>query len=142
MGAELVDCPACGATNRLGGDAGKRVPRCGRCRAYLPWVVSVTESTFDREIEAGVPVLVDFWADWCGPCHAVAPVLEEVAREKAGRLKVVKVDVDAHPGLQNRFRVSGIPTLILFRDGEAVDRVSGALPKGALLKRFGPHLEG
>jgi thioredoxin len=102
--------------------------------------VVANDAAFAREIAAPVPVLVDFWAPWCGPCRVVAPVLEELANELAGRLKIVKLNVDENPATAGGFRIEGIPTLILFRDGQPVERIVGALPKQALLARIQPHL--
>jgi thioredoxin 2 len=116
------------------------VPRCPHCRAPLAWIVAADGSSFAAETTAVVPVLVDFWAAWCGPCRAVAPVLEALARDHAGRLKVVKVDVDAAPGLAARFGVASIPTLVVIRDGGEVDRVVGALPRPQLERRLASHL--
>ncbi|TAK21408.1 MAG: thioredoxin [Chloroflexota bacterium] len=103
--------------------------------------IQVTERTFEREVlQPAVPVLVDFWASWCPSCRALAPALDEVSREEADRLKVVKIDVDRDPVLADRYGVDGLPTLILFQHGREVGRVVGALPKHALLAHFGKHL--
>ena len=88
----------------------------------------------------GLPVLVDFYADWCGPCHAMAPVLQQVARAHTGRVRVVKVDVDKNPAAAQQYRVQGIPTLILFKNGQPVWRQSGAVPAEALGRALAPHL--
>ena len=100
-------------------------------------VVTVTDATFATEIEghAGVAV-VDLWATWCGPCRMIAPMLEELAGEFAGKVKVAKLDVDANPAISQRFNVRSIPTLLFFKDGKLVDQVVGALPKPALTERF------
>jgi thioredoxin 1 len=103
--------------------------------------ITVSDDTFDRSVlEAKVPVLVDFWAPWCGPCRMVAPVLEDLARELAGRVLVAKVNTDEHQEQALRYGVQGIPTLIIFQDGQEVDRVVGALPKAALKARLEPRL--
>lgn len=140
MEDKVAVCPACGARNRLSGSSAIRVPVCGKCGSRLPWLTTAGEATFAEEIKAPVPVLVDFWAEWCGPCRMVGPVLEELSRDLAGRLKVVKVNVDQNPAVAQRFRVMSIPTMILFRDGRQVDTMVGALPKGALLDRLQPYL--
>ena len=96
-------------------------------------IIHLSDTTFADQVESSdLPVLVDFWADWCGPCHAVAPILEELAEEMGDRVRFAKLDVDQNQALTTEFGVSSIPTLLLFRDGQVTDRAIGALPKGAL----------
>ena len=140
----LATCPECGAKNRLKApsQAGSDViPVCGRCGTALPWLVSATDATFSREISGSLPVLVDFWAEWCGPCRMIAPVLEEVSQVLAGRLKVVKLNVDENPQTAGLYRVQSIPMMTVFKGGTPVDTFIGAVPKGALLERLRPHLD-
>jgi thioredoxin 1 len=100
----------------------------------------VTDDSFSQDVlSSSTPVLVDFWATWCGPCKMIAPVLEEIAAEKAGELKVVKLDVDANPATARDFQVVSIPTLILFKDGAPVKRIVGAKGKAALLREIADH---
>ncbi len=96
--------------------------------------------TFTAETAASVPVVVDFWAAWCGPCRMISPVLEDLAKRHVGHLKVVKVDVDANPGFATRFGAQSIPLLVVIQDGKEVDRVVGALPRAALEQRLRPVL--
>ncbi len=99
---------------------------------------AVTETTFEQEvIQSEIPVIVDFWAEWCGPCHAVSPVLDRIAEERDGELKVVKVNIDEERGLSDRYGIASIPTMILFRDGEPSAAVIGAQPKGAIERTLG-----
>ena len=103
--------------------------------------VAVADETFEAEvIQAELPVLTDFWANWCGPCHMIAPVLEEIAVEYAGQLKVAKLDVDSNPRMATQFGVMSLPTLILFKNGQQVERLIGAMPKTKLLAKITPHL--
>jgi thioredoxin 1 len=98
----------------------------------------VTTQTFDEEVlQSETPVLVDFWAEWCGPCHAVSPVLDRIAQERAGQIKLVKVNIDEEHELQQRYGVMSIPTMILFKDGEPAAAVVGAQPKGAIERSLG-----
>ena len=103
--------------------------------------VAVTDDTFKAEVlDSPVPVLVDFWAVWCGPCRMVAPIVEEIAAEYKGKLKVMKMDVDANPDASERYRVMSIPTLLLFKGGQDVERVVGALPKNAIVSKLSKHI--
>ena len=140
MSDGIVPCPSCGAKNRLKAPPAGTLPTCGRCGANLPWLVTATDDDFARQVDAPVTVLVDMWAPWCGPCRMVAPVLEELSRELTGRLKVVKLNVDENPVTASGYGVRSIPTLLLFRGGELVDQVVGAMPKGPLRQRLEPHL--
>jgi thioredoxin 2 len=140
MDDSVVICPQCGANNRINTPTTDQVPVCGKCKNALPWVVNGTDICFRKELETSTPVLVDFWAEWCAPCRMTAPVLEDLARDKAGKIKVVKINVDQNPATAGKFNVQSIPTLILFKNGQAVETAVGAMSKNALLEHFGPHL--
>ena len=126
-----VACPSCGTRNRVPVVA-SGTPACASCHAPLPWVVDADAASFDEALAGRVPVIVDLWAPWCGPCRVLSPLLEDLARERAGRLKVVKVNVDDHPSISQRYEVQGIPTLLLAVGGRIVSRQVGAAPAHAL----------
>ncbi len=135
----VLTCPNCGARNAIR-PSPRGSPHCGTCGKPLPWVVDATDATFDAEANTTATVLVDLWAPWCGPCRFVSPILEELARDWSGRLKVIKVNVDENPRLQQRFGASSIPTMIVMKDGREIDRIVGAAPKPALEARIRPHV--
>ena len=131
---ELV-CPHCFAVNRVPDDRLADAPKCGKCASpLLPGQpVDLTTSSFDRFIaHAGLPVLVDFWAGWCGPCKMMAPIFQQVSAEMRTRVRFAKVDTEAHPQVSMRHHIKGIPSLILFRSGAEVARISGAMEAHAL----------
>ena len=132
MSAELVRCRNCGRRNRVRA-AAPGIPRCGNCHQPLPWIAAAGDDTFAEVAEAAsIPVVVDLWAPWCGPCRMVSPALEQVATDLAGRVKLVKVNVDGSPHIQERFGVRAIPTLIVLRQGQVAARQSGAAPAADL----------
>lgn len=101
----------------------------------------VTDASFESDVlDAEQTVLVDFWAEWCGPCKMIAPIVEELAEDYEGTLRVAKLDADENPNTMQAYGVMGIPTLILFKGGEAVERITGYMPKDRLLDRLNPHL--
>jgi thioredoxin 2 len=113
--------------------AARGKPRCGNCKAFLPWIADAADADFAEIAEqATVPVLVDLWATWCGPCRMVSPALEQLAREKDGQIKLVKVDIDRAPKLAQRFTVQAVPTLMVLYRGEVIARQPGAAPLNIL----------
>ena len=142
MDMRMISCPRCGAVNRvpLALVREGREPVCGKCRASLPvetGPITVTDATFAAEVERSpVPVLVDLWAPWCGPCHMLAPVIDQIAAEMAGRVRVAKLNVDENPRTAGRFAVQGIPTLLVMKGGQEVDRIVGVQPKPEIVRRL------
>ncbi|MFI7528627.1 thioredoxin family protein [Nocardia salmonicida] len=126
METAKIACPNCGKFNRVPA-AAVGTPRCGNCHKPLPWIVAAGDDDFTEVTEkSSVPVLVDLWARWCRPCLLVSPALEQLATERAGRLKLVKVDVDAAPRIAERFVVRAVPTLLVLDHGEVLARQAGA----------------
>ena len=140
--ARVIKCPSCGANNRVPAEklrAGLE-PICGRCKSSLAvsaHPVTVTDANFAQEVEESpLPVLLDIWAPWCGPCRMIAPVIEQLAGELAGRVKVAKLNSDENQMTASRYNVRSIPTLLVLKDGKEIDRIVGALPKQEILRRL------
>ena len=140
MPVSTLACTNCGTPNRIGASE-RGSPHCGNCGQPLAWVVDANESTFEVEAKAQPTVVIDLWAPWCGPCRFVSPILDELAREYAGRLKVIKVNVDENQGLARRFDAMSIPTIVVLRDGAVVNRIVGAAPKEQLAGQIVPYLK-
>ncbi|MFI5209341.1 MAG: thioredoxin [Gemmatimonadales bacterium] len=137
----VVACPFCSTVNRVDLARLSDLPRCGQCRKpiRLDRPVAASEADFDQSVNGtAVPVLADFYADWCGPCKVTAPMLDELAHAQAGQVLVLKVDTDRHPALSTRFGIRGIPTIIAFRDGREVNRVVG-VPRPGVLETLAGH---
>ena len=139
----LIRCSECGAANRVPREKIEQglKPKCGRCKSPLSAQggapVTVTDATFAAEVERSpLPVLVDAWAAWCGPCRMIAPVIDELAAELAGRVKVAKLNVDENPAMASRFGLRSIPTLLVMKGGREVDRIIGVQPKQEILRRL------
>ena len=139
---QLIHCPACGTVNRVPHDKVERglEPVCGRCKQSLPLdgkPLTVTDRTFSAEVErSALPVLLDAWAPWCGPCRMVAPIVDALAAELAGRVRVAKLNVDENPSTAARFNLRSIPTLLVLKHGREVDRIVGAQPKAEIMRRL------
>ena len=145
---KIVSCSSCGQINRVDADKLEQglQPRCGNCKSPLVFFnsgpVMVSDATFREVVEKSeIPVLVDFWAPWCGPCHALAPTVEQLAFELSGRVRVTKLNKDENPQVASRFMIRSIPTLILFLNGHELDRMIGVLPKHAIASRIQANLE-
>ena len=138
-------CGRCGA--KLGGASGSsggvRDASAERVRAEASKPLTVTDASFERDVlraAEGIPVLVDFWAAWCGPCRVVAPALDQLAAESGGRYLIAKLNVDENPQTAARFQIQSIPTMLIFKNGQLVDRAIGAQPKQALAARLAGHI--
>ena len=135
----IIQCSNCGTKNRIPKSRLQDKPICGKCRTPLKVraihdkPVTVTDSTFSMEV-LSYPgaMIVDCWAPWCGPCHMVSPILEQLAKEYAGRVKIAKLNVDENPSTASQYSIRSIPTLLFFRDGKFVESLVGALPKGEI----------
>ena len=147
-------CPQCGARNRVDERASlDKQPVCGKCGAKLPGPTSgaaadgkpqaVTDATFANDVvdaSSSLPVLVDAWAEWCGPCRMIAPVLDQLAAESGGRYKIAKLNVDENPRTAAQFNIRSIPTLLIFKNGKLVDQIIGAQPKQAIAARLAAQM--
>ncbi|WP_405584655.1 thioredoxin [Streptomyces sp. NBC_01190] len=130
--SRIVRCATCGKSNRVPA-AADGLPTCGNCHSALPWIAEAGDAEFGVVADqADLPVLVDLWATWCGPCRMVSPALEQVASELAGRIKLVKVDIDTSPALAERFEVQAVPTLLVLDHGRTIARQAGAAPAPVL----------
>ena len=130
--SDVTVCPVCGRKNRVPA-AASGVPRCGQCHSSLPWIADADDASFATVVESAVlPVLVDLWAPWCGPCRMVSPALEALAKSHAGRVKLVKINVDDSPRTGGRYSVQSIPTLLVIDHGEVIARQAGAAPEHVL----------
>lgn len=142
----LWQCASCGATNRVPVDKARLRARCGRCRTPLDppggKPLAVTDVTFRHDVlEAPVPVLVDCWAPWCGPCRALGPVIDAVAVAYAGRVRVAKLNVDDSPVAAAQYGIQGIPTLLFIKQGQLVGRLVGVQPRAAIEARLDAMLQ-
>ena len=137
---QLVKCSNCGAMNRVKTDKQNQAPVCGKCKTPLhaeARPLTITDANFSSEVEnSPLPVLLDLWAAWCGPCRMIAPIIEQLAKELSGRVRVGKLDVDQNKMTAARFGVQSIPTLLILKDGKEVDRIVGAQSKEAILRRL------
>ena len=141
---EYLVCKGCGTTNRVPVVRAGRLIRCGKCKMLFPTegsgngkAVEVTDESFEREVlRSRIPVLIDCWAPWCGPCRYLAPTIDQLAKKYAGRVKVAKLNTDENPKVTSNYGVLSIPTLLIFKDGKQVDRMVGTIPKGEIEKRL------
>lgn len=134
----IITCPKCGSKNRVDeSKAHQQTAKCGKCGSALPMEtapLTITDANFATMVTNGgtAPILVDCWAAWCAPCRGIAPMIDQLARESTGRWRVGKLDVDANPAIARQFHIDSIPTLLIFKSGQLVDRLVGAHPKPAM----------
>ena len=145
VASEIIQCPNCGAKNRVTAEQWEKTPVCGKCKTPLPsqeGLVEVTDHNFGEVVlGSSLPVLLDLWAPWCGPCRMIAPTIEQLAREFAGQVRVGKLNTDLNPTTSARFRVNSIPTLLIFRTGSEVDRLGGLAPAEEIRQRLNVVLQ-
>jgi thioredoxin 2 len=143
--SQMIRCPSCGVTNRVSREAGEKIgrglaPVCGRCKTPLSAdgrPVTVTDATFAAEVERSpLPVVLDVWAAWCGPCRMIAPAIDELATELAGRVRFAKIDADENRATASRFNVHSLPTVLVLKGGREVDRIIGVQPKSEIARRI------
>ena len=138
----LIRCDECGTMNRVPGEKlrSRLQPVCGKCKAPLDissQSLTVTDATFAAEVEQStLPVLVDLWAPWCGPCRMIAPVVDDLAKEMSDRIRVAKLNIDENPATTQRFNVQSIPMLLVMKGGREIDRIIGAQPKAEIVRRL------
>lgn len=142
---QVIGCSKCGAKNRVDETKLKSSEaKCGRCgekldaAAYDSKPAVITDQTFEREVmqEKGRPVLVDAWAPWCGPCRMIAPIIDQLAAESQGRYKISKLNVDENPQTASRYQIASIPTMLIFKDGQLIDRIIGLQSKPTIAERL------
>jgi thioredoxin len=139
--SRIIKCPGCGANNRVGAGEPAKQAVCGRCKNALPQIstqpVTISDGNFDEIVaQSTLPVLLDFWAAWCGPCRMIAPTIDQLAGDLAGRVLVGKLNVDQNQRTAASFNVQGIPTLLILQNGREVDRIVGVESKESILRRL------
>jgi thioredoxin 2 len=139
---DAIRCPSCGVLNRVSAEQVQRghSPVCGRCKSPLAAPQSplvVTDETFASQIQqSALPVVVDMWAPWCGPCRLIGPIIDQLAKELSGHIRFAKLNVDENPRTASRYQIVSIPALVIFKDGKEIDRLVGAHPKAAIIQRL------